>query len=51
VPSDLKQLDCGIVVVGCGVAGLSAALTALEAGASVIVIERAPKEDRDGNTR
>ena len=51
MPSDLKQLDCDIVVVGCGVAGLSAALAALEAGASVIVLERAPKEDRGGNTR
>ena len=26
------ELDCDIVVVGCGVAGLSAVLTALEAG-------------------
>jgi hypothetical protein len=46
----LKQLDCDIVG-GCGVAGVSAALTALEAGASVIVLERATKEDRGGNPR
>lgn len=47
----MNQFDCDIVVVGCGVAGLSAALSALEAGASVIVLERAPIEDRGGNTR
>jgi NADPH-dependent 2,4-dienoyl-CoA reductase/sulfur reductase-like enzyme len=40
-----------IVVVGAGIAGLSAALTAREMGASVIVLERAPKEERGGNTR
>ena len=40
-----------VVVVGCGVAGLSAALTAREAGASVALLERAPIEERGGNTR
>ena len=40
-----------LVVVGAGIAGLSAALTAREAGASVVVLERAPKEERGGNTR
>lgn len=40
-----------IVVVGCGIAGLSAAVTALQAGAEVVVLERAPQEDFGGNTR
>lgn len=47
----MAQRHCDVVVVGCGVAGLSAALSALEAGASVNLIERAPREDRGGNTR
>lgn len=40
-----------IVVIGAGIAGLSAALTAREAGASVTVLERAPRDERGGNTR
>lgn len=40
-----------IVVVGSGIAGLSAALSAAEAGASVTVIERAPEGEHGGNTR
>jgi len=40
-----------VIVVGCGIAGLSAAATALQAGARVAIIERAPKEERGGNTR
>src|SRR5581483_6198610 len=40
-----------VIVVGCGIAGLSAAVSALQAGARVIVLERAPKEERGGNTR
>lgn len=44
-----KEFD--VVVVGCGVAGLSAAVAAAEAGASVCVLERAPEEERGGNTR
>lgn len=40
-----------VAVVGCGVAGLSAAVAAAEAGARVVVIERAPKAEYGGNTR
>lgn len=40
-----------VVVVGCGIAGLSAAVTAMQAGARVAILERAPLEDRGGNTR
>jgi tricarballylate dehydrogenase len=40
-----------VVVVGCGVAGLSAAAAAQERGARVAVLERAPVEERGGNTR
>jgi len=40
-----------VVVVGCGIAGLSAAATALQAGARVAVLERSRKTERGGQTR
>ena len=40
-----------VVVVGCGIAGLSAALSARECGAGVAVLERAPEAERGGNSR
>ena len=45
--------DClyDVVVIGGGNAGLCAALSAREAGASVIVLESAPRELRGGNSR
>jgi len=47
--STLTESD--LVVVGCGIAGLSAAVSALEGGLSVTLIERAPESDFGGNSR
>ena len=43
--------DYDVAVIGGGNAGLSAALTARAAGARVIVLERAPRHFRGGNSR
>ncbi len=43
--------SCDVLVVGGGNAGLSAAITAREAGASVLLLEHAPKALRGGNSR
>ena len=40
-----------VVVAGCGIGGLSAAASALEEGATVAILERAPEHERGGNTR
>lgn len=45
----LNEFD--VVVVGCGVAGLAAAVAAAEAGARVAVLERATREERGGQSR
>ena len=41
----------GVIVVGCGMGGMAAAVAALERGAAVTVLERAPPEERGGQTR
>ena len=46
---DVRDFD--VVVVGHGIAGLSAAVSAMEHGAKVAVLERAPFEEYGGNTR
>jgi len=45
------NLDFDVVIVGCGAAGLSAAMEALEQGASVALLERSDIENRGGQTR
>lgn len=45
-----KQARYDVVVVGGGNAALCAALSAREAGASVLVLERAPRHERGGNS-
>lgn len=40
-----------LVVAGCGVAGLSAAVSAAESGARVAVVERSTREERGGQSR
>ena len=42
--------ESDVVVVGCGIAGVSAAVSAAQAGASVRVLERSPKAERGGNS-
>src|ERR1700735_1238049 len=46
-----NRISCDVVVVGSGIAGLSAALAAAEAGADVLVLERATRGEHGGNTR
>jgi len=40
-----------IVIVGCGMAGLAAALRTTDEGASVVVLEKSPEKHRGGHTR
>ncbi len=47
----MKREAFDVVIAGCGVAGLSAAVSAAENGARVVVLERAPVEERGGQSR
>ena len=49
--STIKSKEYDVVVVGGGNAGMCAALSAREFGGSVLVVEKAPKDDRGGNTK
>lgn len=42
---------CDVLVIGCGISGLSAAVAAASDGASVLMLERATSEQFGGNTR
>ncbi len=46
----MSGLTCGVLVVGAGNAGLCAALAARERGADVLLLERAPRQQRGGNS-
>ena len=46
-----KRMNCDIVVVGGGNAGLVSAIEAKNNGAKVLLIEKGPKESRGGNSR
>lgn len=45
------EMPADLLIVGCGVAGLSAAVTALQAGLSVTLLERADADNFGGNSR
>ena len=45
-----EQASYDVIVVGGGGAGMCAALSARENGASVLVLERAPQDKRGGNS-
>ncbi|HZA02374.1 MAG TPA: FAD-binding protein, partial [Hyphomicrobiaceae bacterium] len=47
----MRDVAYDIVVIGAGNAALSAALSARECGASVLVLECAPEEESGGNSR
>ncbi|MFC1820663.1 FAD-dependent oxidoreductase, partial [Thermodesulfobacteriota bacterium] len=46
-----RTINCDVLVVGGGNAGLIAAIEAKNRGASVTLIEKGPKESRGGNSR
>lgn len=50
-PGAAESFAFDVVVVGGGIAGLCAALGAREQGAEVLLVEKAPREHRGGNTR
>jgi len=46
----MTTVECDIVVVGHGIAGLSAGLRSAELGLDTIVLEKAPESERGGHT-
>ncbi|HEY4668372.1 MAG TPA: FAD-dependent tricarballylate dehydrogenase TcuA [Tepidiformaceae bacterium] len=49
-PGASERYTFDVVVVGGGVAGLCAAMTARQNGAEVVLLEKAPRDGRGGNT-
>src|SRR5204863_7781465 len=47
----MEKQTFDVVVAGCGVAGLSAAVAAAEGGARAAVLERSTREERGGQSR
>ncbi|PAF44024.1 FAD-dependent tricarballylate dehydrogenase TcuA [Helicobacter sp. 11S02596-1] len=47
----MERLDCDVLVIGGGNAALCAALSARQKGASVLILESAPKDWRGGNSQ
>jgi len=47
----MSETDYDVVVVGAGNAAFCAAMTARDAGATVLVLERAPEDENGGNSR
>ena len=47
----MSDITFDAIVVGCGIAGLSAAVTAAQAGCRIAILERSSAEERGGNTR
>ena len=47
----MMATDRDLLIVGCGIAGTSAAVTALQSGLKVTMLERAPEEEFGGNSR
>ena len=50
MPESIPEIDCDVAVIGGGIAGLSAAISAMNEGAEVILLEKAPKLQRGGNS-
>ncbi len=48
---NIAETHWDVLVIGAGNAGLCAAITAAEAGCSVLVLDSAPRDMRGGNTR
>ncbi|MDI7259091.1 MAG: FAD-dependent tricarballylate dehydrogenase TcuA [Thermodesulfobacteriota bacterium] len=46
-----KKVDCDVVIVGGGNAGMLAAIAAKNRGAKVLLIEKSPRKSRGGNSR
>lgn len=49
--SCFKKREYDVVIIGCGNAALTAALSTQEYGGSVLVLEKSPKEEKGGNTK